>query len=489
MLQLTGVDTSFLNMESPTTFGHVSSLSILDPGDDPDAGSYESIKRGLEERLHLLGPFRRRLVEVPFGLDRPYWVNDPDFDIDYHVRHIAVPPPGGPHEVADLVSAIAARRLDRTHPLWELYVIDGLENGRRAMMTKMHHAAVDGAAGVEILTAMLDLTPEGRKVDPPPEPWRPERIPSTPELMARTAVALATQPQKMARLQVRLARAMAQSMRNPVLAEAVRRPVGALPGAPRPSDPDPVPALPRAQAPRTSFNATITPHRRFAYRSVSLDDAKFVKKTFGTTVNDVVMAMCGAALRRYLDGRGELPDESLIAMVPVSLRTGDEADKFSNRVSGVFAPIHTEVADPAERLLAVSAGMKAAKEMHAAIPADILADFTQFAPPAMATRAIRLASRMRIADRMNPPFNVVISNVPGPPVPLYSAGARLESYIPVSTIGDGAGLNITVQSYCGHLDFGVISCKELVPDVWPIVDYLADALDELVEAAESSGAR
>jgi WS/DGAT/MGAT family acyltransferase len=236
--------------------------------------------------------------------------------------------------------------------------------------------------------------------------------------------------------------------------------------------------------PHTVFNGRITPHRRFAYGSLSLDEVKEVKKLRGVTVNDVVMALCAGALRRYLELRRELPAEPLVAMVPVSVRTEEQKGSFGNQVSSMTASLHTHVADPLQRLDRIHESMRIAKEQHQALPATLLQDFAQFAPPAVAARAARVVARAAVANWMEVPFNVVISNVPGPQFPLYGFGAKLVANYPVSAINDGIGLNITVQSYDGSLDFGVIGCRELVPDVWDLIDYLRDALGELKEAAK-----
>jgi WS/DGAT/MGAT family acyltransferase len=249
---------------------------------------------------------------------------------------------------------------------------------------------------------------------------------------------------------------------------------------------DKPPALPPTQAPRTPWNQSITPHRRFAYTSVPLEDAKVVRRAFGCTFNDVVMAVCSGTLRRYLQLHDCLPDESLVAMVPVSVRSGAEDDSYQNRVSALFADLATNEADPVKRIQRVQQAMTAAKDQFAAIPADALQDFTQFAPPAVAARAMRMYSQLRIADRMNPPFNLVISNVPGPQVPLYSAGAQLEHFYPVSTLVDGQGLNMTVQSYNGNLDFGFVADRDLVPDLWVLTDLLHQEMAELVAIAHAT---
>ena len=497
MRQLSGMDVSFLNMETPTTFGHVSSLNIYDPTTAPGGAGLEATKEIILERMDQLAPFRRRLVEVPLGLDLPYWVEDPHFDIDFHVRHHAVPPPGTPQQLADAVARIVARPLDRSRPLWELYVIEGVDNGRLiAQLTKIHHATIDGASGALMLAAILDTDPDFRPTGDQ-APWEPEEIPSDDELLRVTAREYLRRPEKLIRLGIRTTRDLAKATRSgglrtlaDLMAQPMPGPLGQivrerLRGSAG-TEVDRPPALPPTLAPRTPFNRPISPHRRFAYTTVSLERAKTVRRAFGCTFNDVVMTVCSGTLRRYLEHHQCLPAESLIAMVPVSVRTGSESEMYQNRVSALLADLATNEADPIARLRRVQQSMTSAKETLAAIPADTLQDYTQFAPPAIAARAMRMYSRLRIADRMNPPFNLVISNVPGPQQPLYSAGARLQHFYPVSTLIDGQGLNMTVQSYNGNLDFGFIACRELVPDIWILVDMLHDAMDELVELAEAA---
>lgn len=490
MRQLSGMDASFLHMEGPNQFGHVSSLNIYDPADAPGGGGYEATRALVLERLDQLAPLRRRLVEVPLGLDLPYWIEDPDFDIDFHVRNLALPAPGNNHQLAEQVARIVSRPLDRSRPLWELYVIEGLEHGYVAGLTKIHHATIDGASGAQMLTVLLDrdssYRPSGHQAT-----WEPEEPPTDAALLQRTTIEYLRRPEKFVRLNVRMMRQLAASTGSgglKAMADLVAQPLpGAFGDALRQrlrggSEVDHPPALPPTAAPRTPWNHSIGPHRRFAFTSVPLRDAKEVKTKLGTTFNDVVMALCSSTLRRYLDDRGVLPDEPLVAMVPVSIRTGGEQETYQNRVSGLMASLATDEKDPVERVMKIRASMNSAKEMHAAIPAETLQDYTLFAPPALAARAMRMYSRTRIADRMNPPFNLIISNVPGPNYPLYSAGAELLHFYPVSSIGDGQGLNMTVQSYNGSLDFGFIADRELVPDLWDLTGYLNDSMQELLDA-------
>ncbi len=485
MHQLTGLDTSFLNLETASTFGHVSGLAVFDPSTASVPPSLEDIKRLITDRIHLLPPYRRRLVEVPFGLDHPYWLEDPDFDLEFHVRHIGLPPPGDDRQLAAQVARIVARPLDRSRPLWELYFIEGLQGGCVAQLTKIHHCAIDGVSGAELLTTLLDLAPDPRKVDPPRRPWRPEPEPTELEMWLRGVWAVAGTPRKAARL-------VRESMRHlPALSRSLG--FGALPGEAlldRAIGRRPAPMLSEAStpAPRTPFNGKITPHRRFAFGSLSLDEVKEIKKQRGVTVNDVVLALCAGALRRHLEESRELPREPLIAMVPVSVRTEEQKGAMGNQVSSMTASLHTHVADPLERLARIHESMRIAKEQHKALPATLLQDFAQFAPPAVAARAARVVARAAAGSWMDVPFNVVISNVPGPQFPLYGVGARLKAHYPVSAIADGVGLNITVQSYDGSLDFGVIACREMVPDAWELIDQLRGALDELKQATKEATA-
>jgi len=484
MRQLSGLDTTFLNIETPTTYGHVSGLAIFDPAEAEHPATLEDVKNLIRERIHLLPPYRRRLVEVPFGLDQPYWIEDPDFDLDFHIRQLALPPPGNRHQLADQVARIVARPLDRSRPLWELYLIDGLEGGLSAQLTKIHHCAIDGVSGAEILGNLLDIEPTPRAVQQPETTWTPDEEPSQVEMFMRGMLAVAATPRKGIRLGLK-------SMRHlPELAESMG--FGPLPGTDtinRLTGRRKAEMLSRAptKPPRTSFNGRISAHRRFAFESFELARVKAVKSTFGVTVNDVIMAMCAGTLRRYLDAHDELPEASLVAMVPVSVRTEEQSGTYGNQVASMTASLHTDIEDPIERLAAIHESMRVAKEKHQALPAEILQDFAQFTAPAIAARASRVIARAAVAELVDLPFNVVISNVPGPQFPLYGIGAKLIANYPVSAINDGVGLNMTVQSYNGSLDFGFVACRELVPDLWELIDHLGDSLEALESAAESRG--
>ena len=467
MQRLTGLDATFLYLETPNNHMHVASTAVFDPSTVPGGYSFDKVRELVESRLHLLPPFRRRLVEIPFQLHHPLWIEDPDFDIEYHLRRAALPSPGGEAELAEFAADVISRPLDRDRPLWEMYVIEGLENGYIATVTKTHHAAIDGVSGAELTVNLLDLAPEVAEVAPPDEPWKPDRIPTDFELVAWALASLSRQPIAA----VKAARRTAEAAVSP------RR---------RNRQPGVVPPPAPFSAPKTSLNTTITPHRRFAFTQVALDDVKRVKNALGGTVNDVVLAMCSGALRTYLADRGEDVDGPLVAMVPISVRTDDQAGTMGNQVSSMLTSLATDVADPVDRLRAIQAGTNRAKEQDKVIGAATLQNWAEFAAPAIAARAARLYSSMKLADRHRPIFNVTISNVPGPPFPLYSAGARMVGMYPMGPITDGGALNMTVMSYMGSMCFGLVACRETVPEVASIAQGLQSALDELLKAADEA---
>lgn len=484
MKQLSGLDASFLYMETPNTYGHVSGLAIYERPDG-DFYPFQAAYDRFDALIGRLEPMRRRLVEVPFKLDHPYWIDDPDFDLNYHVRHIGLAPPGGADQLAEQVARIVGRRMDRSRPLWEAYVIEGLADGRWAMLTKTHHATIDGASGVLLLGMLTDPSPD----TPMPDhvDWVGEAVPSDRELLERTMRNLAMNPVKGMRLSLRLLRNFAEAAGvDSVSAMAAQVRDGlksvALGGAIDTPEPVHRVRIPLSPAPPTPFNRAVTPHRRFAMRSTALGNIKALKDATGCTVNDVVMAICTGALREYLLRHDALPEAPLRAMVPVSIRTGDEEDPWTNRVGGIIADIPTNSSDPLERLRGCHEAMNEAKLQMDVLPAEAIAELAQVAPPLAATAAMRLQSRLRLADRVTLPMNVVISNVPGPRHALYFAGAKMTNYIPVSMIADDMGLNITVHSYLDRLEFGLIADRELVPDLWDLVDLHIDEIDVLFEA-------
>jgi WS/DGAT/MGAT family acyltransferase len=478
MRQLTSLDAQFLALESSRQVGHVGGLAIVDRTTIPGGGDFDCahVRGLLEERLPLLPPFRWRLAEVPLGLDYPYWVEDEDFDLDYHVRELALPRPGNDQQLAEQVARIFSRPLDRARPLWELYVIHELESGHTAVLTKIHHAVIDGMSGAEIMGLLLDLAPDGRELPDAPsgDATANGGAPSSLGMLGRGLLGLPKYP-------ARALRAMPSTVPN-----IEDTPFATLPGAgtvgrvtsrllgrnvKRTS----------LAAPKTGFNGRITPHRRFAFGQMALDDVKAVKNAFGVTVNDVVVSICAGAVRSWLIEHDELPLDPLVAQIPISVRTQEQIGTYGNRIMLMAAPLYTQDSDPVVRLERTHEALKGMKDRHKALPADLLQDANHFIPPAVFSRAAQLTFRLSTGPG-RPAWNLVISNVPGPQFPLYLAGAKLVANYPVSVITDGMGLNITVMSYDGHLDFGIVSDRDQMPDLWCMIDWLHDELDDLRRA-------
>jgi diacylglycerol O-acyltransferase / wax synthase len=460
--RLSGLDASFLYFETPALHMHVALTAVFDPSTVPGGYSFETVKQFIASRLHLVPPFRRRVVEVPFRLNHPVWVEDPDFDLDFHLRRVGAPSPGGRSELAELAGQLASIPLDRSRPLWELWVVEGLADGNVAVVAKVHHCAVDGVSGAELMVNLFDLDPAGREIEPPPA-REPERLPTDPELVG---YALSSRLRRQAQL-------------VPLLG-ATARTLGTL--VRRHRDPGTVVGAVPLTAPRTPFNAAISPHRRVAFGQVSLNDVKAIKNAVGCTVNDVILAVVAGAMRRYLDKRDELPGDPLVAVCPVSVRTEAEEGETNNRVSAMFTTLATDVADPLERLRRISQVTRGAKEDHNAIGARFLQDWAEHAAPSTFALASRLYSSLHLADRQRPIHNLIISNVPGPPFPLYFAGAQLLAAYPMGPVMEGAGINVTVMSYMEQVDIGFMVDRELVPDVGDLPVHVDAAMEELLTA-------
>lgn len=477
MQQLSGIDTMFLNLESNACPMHVGGLILLEPKSVDDDDAFERLVRHVESRLDLVPPLRRRLVTTPFNLDHPYWIEDPDFDLVHHLRHRAVPRPGDKSKLRELVCELASTPLDRNLPLWEIHYVEGVAEGRSAMLSKFHHAAIDGVSGAEILGNLLDLTPEPRRVAKPDRPWQPDQLPSPLELAEKSIRSLARRPGDAFRLLKETLPVLVASGR----AAWERRKLAAGNSA------DQGPSAPGtfAVAPRTRFNRQITASRTYAYGSLPLADIKAVKNAFGTTVNDVVLAVCAEALRTYLAEKGELPPKPLIAGVPMSTRTDEQKGSGGNRVLFLRASLHTDVEDPVARLQRINAEMRVVKERQRAMPANLMGDWAQIPAPALMARAARLYENFSIQDYHAPTFNVVISNVPGPPIPLYLAGARVVSNHPISIPYHGLALNITLFSYCGMLDYGITAHRDTVPDIDHFAELMHAALATLLGRARA----
>jgi WS/DGAT/MGAT family acyltransferase len=481
MRQLSSLVPAFHHGQNPTTVGHVGSQILLDPSTAPGGRwDLESVRAVFEPRLHLAAPLRQRLVEVPLGLGRPYWVDDPHFDLEFHLRELALPEPGTAAQLGEQVSRIHARPLDRTRPLWEAYVITGVEGGRCAFYSKIHHAAIDGVSGAEILEAILDLSVEPRQVEPEEAAYVPRGMPSTVDLVRRGLHAMAMNPVEVLRTVPKSLRYVDQlpgaaNIPGTRLVSQTAGAVGRLLGEPAHHRPDPRDLKP----PRTPLNGTITAHRRFAFGSLPLADVKTVNRHFGMTVNDTVMALTASALRRWLLDHDALPETPLVVAVPVSVRTRDQQGELGNQVSVMLAELPTHLRDPRERLAFMRVSMLQAKRAFKAVPASLLQDMSTLIPTALSGLAARALFRLATVPGLV--FNLFVSNVPGPQLPLYIAGAKVEGIYPVSAVTDlTGGLNITLFSYNGSLDFGLIACREMVPDVWNLIGYLEDAMAEML---------
>jgi WS/DGAT/MGAT family acyltransferase len=470
MEQLSGLDATFINMETRNAPTHISSLMVYDQSTAPEGRvTFKGILANVESRLHLARCFRQKIVRVPFGFDHPYWIEDADFDLEFHVRHIALPKPGDWRQLCIQVARLHARPLDLGKPLWEMFVIEGLDEveglppGCFAILTKIHHAAIDGVSGMEVIAAIHDLEPEGKPA-PPTEPWVPESEPSFVELAMRSAVNNVQQPFRFAR----------------ILSEAAPPAIKAFMERASETDDDDKPA----EVPRTRFNGKVSPHRVFEAASFSLANVKQIRKRVeGCTVNDVILATVGGGLRKYLEHHLELPLETLSAFAPISTRTVDQTGKGGNQVSGMFVALHTDEADPVRRLERVFRTTTSSKELSQAVGARSMTDVTQTMPGALAGIAGRLVARTGLMSRLTPIAHCVVTNVPGPQVPLYSTGAKMIGSFGMGLPMAGIGLFHAVLSYNGAITVSVTGCRDQMPDPSFYAECIEESFRELREAA------
>ena len=467
MQQLTGLDASFLYLETANAPMHISGLAIYDQSSAPGGEvRFKDIIENTVTRISGLPSLTRQLATVPLNLDHPWWVSDGNFDPEFHIRHIALPSPGDWRQLCIQISRLHARPLDRGRPLWELYVIEGLDNlegypsGCFAVFTKMHHAAVDGASGMEITAALHDLSPDAPEQAEPP------------------AIEVDETPGK---LQLVL-RAQLNTVKEPFRFISVAR--NTVPGFAKAYARLRSGELQRVTAiPRTRFNDSVSPHRVFDAVSFPLSQIKAIKNAIpGATVNDVAITLCGGALRKYLQAKNELPDASLVAMAPVNVRDPSEKGSGGNIVSTMTVEVRSDIEDAAQRLLAVHEGTRVAKELNNAIGAKAMTDYTQFIPSTLTAQAARLASRWGLINQMKPMYNCVITNVPGPQVALYNTGAKMLSNFGTGPILDGVGLFHVISSYCGDFTISVTACRDMMPDPEFYRQCLQDSFDALQQA-------
>ena len=462
MERLSGLDASFLYLESSAQLMHVCGLLLLDPSTVPGGYSFERLRADLEQRVRSLPAFRRKLRQVPLGIDHPVWVDDAEFDIDRHLHRFAVPAPGGPGELAELCAHMAGIPLDRSRPLWEMCVVEGLGSGQLAVFTKMHHATVDGVSGANMISVLCSLEPDAAPLDGGLAAEIPGHVPTDVELFGRGLLSTALKPWQLLRMVRPTTSLVAHTIERAREGTAMAAPL---------------------TAPRTAFNGNISGRRAIAFADLSLDRIKEIKNAVeGATVNDVVLAVSGGALRRYLATRKDLPSTSLLASVPVSVHGKSSIEGGTNKVSTIFARLGTDVADPVERLTGLARANANAKAHHNAIPADTLQEWAQFAAPHTFGLAVRMVSALKLAERGPVIHNLVISNVPGPPVPLYFMGARIDGIYPLGPVFHGAGLNVTVMSSNGKMHVGLIGCRDALPDIGDLAAEFGAELDALYAA-------
>ncbi len=455
--RLTGLDSSFLHLEDGATHMHVAGAAIL----EGRAPAYHELIEHILSRLHLVPRYRQRLAFVPFGQGRPVWVDDPHFNVAFHVRHTALPTPGGDEQLKRLCGRIFSQALDRSRPLWELWLVEGLADDRFALLSKTHHALVDGISGVDIATVLFDTSPD--PVGIAPERQRaPRPLPSDAQLLADALLERATAPAE-------IARSVRAALRGPrqVVAKlgAAAYGVGA------------VAAAGLRSAPPSPLNVRIGPHRRFTWVRGDLQQFKAVKNGLGGTVNDVVLAAVAGALGRYLHRLKEPIDNTVLrAMVPVSVRADVERGALGNRVAAMWAGLPIGETDPIKRLERISDEMSGVKESGQAVGAQVLTELTGFAPPTIMAQAARLSARQRM-------FNLVVTNVPGPQFPLYMLGRRLQEMFPMVPLAANQALGIAIMSYDGQLNFGLNADYDALPDIERLAQDLTDAIAELLQAA------
>lgn len=458
MKHLSGLDATFLHLETPEMPMHVGSLNVLDLPKGYKGDFYEDAKQFMASRIHLADVFTRKLALMPFDMSNPVWVDDEDIDLDYHVRHITLPKPGTNRQLQQYVARLHSSLIDRSRPMWEFYIIDGLKSGQAALYTKVHHAGIDGQAGVEVGKAIFDLEATGRVVKPPRSRPRAHNYQLGMAELATAALRNTAQ----------------QYIKLFKMAPAIARAIGGLAKPDEKAAEKAAASAPKKFnlfAPRTSLNVSITNQRTFAGRTISLAETKYVAKHFGVSLNDVVMATVAGALRHYLADNNELPAKPLVAGVPVSLREAGD-DTANNQASMILVSLATDITDPIQRLKAINASSTSSKSTMNRFKAIVLDDFPTFAAPWLVSGIASMVGRSGIVNLLPPAANVAISNVAGAPFPMYFAGALVTCYYPVSIASHGTALNVTVQSYNGRMDYGLIACRRAVPDITEIGDYM-----------------
>ncbi len=451
--RLTVLDEMWLHLEGPDTHMHVGAVVVFE-GPAPD---YEEFKDMVGRRLQLVPRFRQKIHTVPFGLGRPIWADDTHFNLEYHVRQTALPAPGDETKLKRLAGRIMSQQLDRTKPLWEIWFVEGLQDDRWALISKTHHAVVDGVSGADLMTVMLDLSEEPSEIEY--EPWRPIPEPSADQLLMEALGERITSPAELLRI---VQSAMLDPAKLPNRVVEAAKAVGSFVGGTL------------DLAPPSTLNVRIGPHRRFEMVHLDLEDVKRVKNAYGTTVNDVVLAVVTGALRRMLSERGERVDDiELRAMIPVSVRADADRGALGNQIATMWATLPVRIADPVERLKAVNEHMGHLKGSGQAVGAQILTSLGEYAPPTILAQASRLVQRQRA-------YNLTITNVPGPQIPLYATGRKMLDVYPVLPLAGNTTLGVALFSYNGGIGFGLLGDYDAVPDLAVLAEGIEKSIAELL---------
>jgi diacylglycerol O-acyltransferase / wax synthase len=457
--RLTGLDTSFLHLEDAASHMHVASVMIFEGSPPP----YDELLEAFERRLPLVPRYRQRLAFVPLAQGRPKWVDDPHLNLRYHVRSTALPSPGSEDQLKDLAGRVFSQQLDRDKPLWEVWLVEGLEGDRFAVLSKTHHALVDGISGVDIISVLFDTSPEPAAPTGPGDRWLPRPLPSPAQLLGEALVERATLPGEI----TRSARALLRGPRR--ILEGVRDAAVGM-GAMAWAGLNPAPSSP--------YNRRIGPHRRFTWVRADLSDLKEIKDELGGTVNDVVLATVAGALGKHLRRRGQNTDGlELKAMVPVSVRQDVERGGLGNRVAAMMAPLPVWCQEPVARLDIIREELRDLKASGQAVGAQVLTELSGFAPPTIMGQASRLMSRQRF-------FNLVVTNVPGPQFPLYLLGRRMLDPFPMVPLASGQGVGVALLSYDGRINFGLVGDFDLM---WDLDELAVDLEESLAELAREAG--
>lgn len=455
------MDATFLYAETPSSPMHIGSIAVIE-GDL----RFDTFRKRIAARIHMLPKLRKRLMYVPLRIDYPYWVDDPNFDLDMHMQHIALPKPGSWKELRKVASKIFSEPLDQSRPLWSFTFVEGLDQipqvpeGSVAIISKIHHVAIDGMGGAGILGLLFDFSPKV-PADPAPEPFHPKPLPNELDIALQSTLSFAEDPLKFPRL---LSQTLTSSLKAGMITRAQK---AELPTAP-------------FTAPSTPWNRVISGHRKWNTAILSLDRVKAIKKIMGTTLNDVILAFCAGALRRYLLEKGKLPIKPLVAHIPISIRSqGDENAETGNNISAMLVQLATNIEDPIERLEIIHENTVRGKTYQNAVGAKTLSNMAEIVPFGIANQAARLYSRFQLSEMHNPVFNLTITNVPGPQFPLYLAGHKLLSIMGMAPIIDGMGLIITVFSYDGHMTISSTSDMTSMPDIDLFSKYIRESANEL----------